>query len=140
MRRADEFRAENGFTMVEVLMVLLIMGILAAIAIPVFFNQREKAQDSDAKLAAKTAQTAMETWGVDHDGDYTPAPTAAQLQAIDDTLPASLGISGVSANGYTVTASSESGRTFSVMRAGGGFSHPCSASGGGCPSDLDWGG
>ena len=54
MRRADEFRAENGFTMVEVLMVLLIMGILAAIAIPVFFNQREKAQDSDAKSVAKS--------------------------------------------------------------------------------------
>ena len=97
MRRADEFRAENGFTMVEVLMVLLIMGILAAIAIPVFFNQREKAQDSDAKSVAKTAQTAMETRGVDHDGDYTPAPTAARLQAIDDLLPASLGISGVGA-------------------------------------------
>ena len=140
MRRADEFRAENGFTMIEILMVLLIMGILAAIAIPTFFNQREKAQDSDAKLVAKTAQTAMETWGADHDGDYTPAPTPAQLQAIDDTLPAGLGISGVSANGYTVTASSDSGRTFSVMRAGSGFSHPCSATGGGCPSGLDWGG
>ena len=108
---------EEGFTLIELLVVMLILGILAAIAIPTFFNQREKAQDSDAKATAKTAQTAIETWGVDNNGTYLPAPTGAQLNAIEGTVPVTIGISGVSNNGYTVTATSDTGRTFSVTRA-----------------------
>ena len=55
---------------------MLIIGILAAIAIPSFFNQREKAKDADAKSAARTAQTAIETFATDHGGDYTTATVA----------------------------------------------------------------
>lgn len=131
---------EEGFTLIELLVVMLILGILAAIAIPTFFNQREKAQDSDAKATAKTAQTAIETWGVDNNGTYLPAPTGAQLNAIEGTVPVSIGISGVSANGYTVTATSDTGRTFSVTRNAGNFTYPCAPVGGGCPSGGDWGG
>lgn len=131
---------DEGFTLIELLVVMLIIGLLAAIAIPSFFNQREKAQDSDAKAMAKTAQTAIETWGVDHNGVYTPAPTVANLQAIEGVLPNNLGIANVTANGYSVTATSDTGRTFSVRRTGGTFTYPCSAAGGGCPSGLDWGG
>src|SRR5262249_51594978 len=57
---------EGGFTLVELLVVMLILGLLAAIAIPSFFNQRDKAKDADAKAAVRTAQTAMETYATDN--------------------------------------------------------------------------
>ena len=61
----DRAAGEKGFTLIELLVVILIIGILAAIALPAFLNQRSKAQDTEAKSAARTAQTAMETYYTD---------------------------------------------------------------------------
>ena len=66
-RTAEE---ETGFHSIELLVVILIIGILAAIAIPSFLNQKGKANDASAKELARTAQTTMETIATDNNGSY----------------------------------------------------------------------
>jgi type IV pilus assembly protein PilA len=138
--------SESGFTLVELLVVMLILGILAAIAIPAFFNQRDKAQDADAKVEARTAETAMETYATDHGGDYAGADASA-LHAIEATLPANGGSLAVSFPGgnalYEVTSTSDTDNTFSITRNDDGTKTltctvPDEA---GCPGpDGDWSG
>ena len=139
-------QSESGFTLVELLVVMLILGLLAAIAIPAFFNQRTKAQDAEAKSTAKTAQTALETLATDNNGSYATA-TRAALKTIEPTLSsASTGANTlttltVAASSYTITVSSASNNSFSIVRAtDGSLTYPCDTDGnGGCPTSGSWG-
>ena len=64
IRKAQE--NNEGFTLIELLVVIIIIGILAAIAIPVFLNQRKKAQDSAAKADVATVGKEIATYFVDN--------------------------------------------------------------------------
>jgi len=134
---------DEGFTLIELLVVMLILGILAAIAIPTFFNQREKAQDSDAKAMARAAQTAIETYATDNGGSYAGA-TVAALNTIEPTVQAAgtnaVTVVAATGNSYTVRSASATGRNFDITRtAASAFTFPCAPTGGGCPSG-GWGG
>src|ERR671925_880829 len=79
------FREEKGFSLIELLVVILIIGVLAAIAIPAFLNQRGKGDDAEAKSVAISAAKALEVCSTDQNDSYATCTTAT-LEEIEATL------------------------------------------------------
>ena len=62
-RRRDE---EEGFTLIELMVVVLIIAILIAIAIPTFLGARQRAQDRAAQSDLRNALTTEKTFYTDN--------------------------------------------------------------------------
>ena len=67
---------QRGFTLIELLVVIVIIAILAAIAIPIFLEQKEKGFEAQMQSGLKDAATAVESYGTAHGGDYSGLHTA----------------------------------------------------------------
>src|ERR1700676_5643313 len=75
-RKNARDRGEEGFTLIELMVVVLIIAIPIAIAIPTFLGARQKAQDRAAQSNLRNALTAAKTAYVDSQNYLSDSVTA----------------------------------------------------------------
>lgn len=69
--------AQGGFTLVELMITVIVIGILTAIAIPNFIRLQEKAREASVKTNMHTFHLVAEDYSVLSDGAYATAASAA---------------------------------------------------------------
>jgi prepilin-type N-terminal cleavage/methylation domain-containing protein len=142
-RARQAFATERGFTLVELLVVVLIVAILAAIALPSFLDQKSKSQDVEAKwMAAVTAQ-ALHVWHQDHDTYAGATPEA--LTRIEPAVRTARGLTltDLTRDDFTISVDSAAGDTgggpFLIEQRGPVTERSCIQPGrGACPDDGRW--
>jgi type IV pilus assembly protein PilA len=145
-----DLREERGFTFVELLGVIILVGILAAIALPAFLNQKEGGFDAAAKSNARNLLEEVEACFTKND-DYRDCDSATELAGSGLAIgPGAGGVQVTSAtnSGFRIVATSEGRsagihRTFEIAKPGPGpvfrTCGPARARGeGGCPASGVW--
>ena len=153
-----EERPEDGFTLIELMMVVLIIAILIAVLIPTFVGAKQRAQDRAAQSSLRNALTAGRVLYSDH-GDFTDATIAAlngtepSIGFVDATTPPSgpnaVSVDPVSTTDFVLAGQSKSGTCFFVSddESVGGLgvqyaaasSGSCTASAAPAAGDPSWG-
>src|SRR5580692_5174367 len=77
-------KMEQGFTLVEIMIVVAIIALLAAIAIPNLLRARMTSNDALAKATLRAISTAAESYGTANNGQY---PVGSNLNALLTSTP-----------------------------------------------------
>lgn len=100
-------RAQRGFTLIELMIVVVVTAVLAAIAIPNFQEQARKGRRAEAVRAIGEYQLLLERWRAETP-TYGACPSGVTCSGTRPSLPTSdnytITESNVSATSYTVTA------------------------------------
>lgn len=83
MRKSNQ----KGFTIIELLVVIVIIGILVALALPQLFAAQARGRDTDRKNDLKNIQQQLESYFNDSDGGVYPATLAELVPDYMDAIP-----------------------------------------------------
>ena len=112
----------EGFTLIELMVVVMIIAVLIAIAIPSFLGFRKSAQDRSAQSDIRNVLLAEKAFWLE-DGDYTETAgdiTALEPNATVAAAPADgvyIDLNGASSDIVCVVRAAESGNTFAVWES-----------------------
>ena len=102
---------KSGFTLLEIIIVIIIVGVLASLALPRFFATVEFSKSPEALTALSVLRGSMERCYLASGGTYNPASGACSVTNIDVEDPGNspgarftYAVSGQSATGYVITA------------------------------------
>jgi prepilin-type N-terminal cleavage/methylation domain-containing protein len=120
--RRPDLAAEGGFTLLEVLVVILIIAILAAIALTQLVPKKALAQDSEAKMNAGSMYAHVESCAVTTD-DYRDCETGdPSLGSTGLAIGSAPGETKATSSGprvFRIEAASRSGNVFVIVREEG---------------------
>lgn len=78
-------RAQRGFTLVEIMIVVAILGIILAIALTTWVKQRELSQARTCQENLSKVQGAKEQWALENNQSDSATPVWSDLVAVDGT-------------------------------------------------------
>ena len=130
---------QNGFSLIELLVVMLIIGVLAAIALPAFLGQKGKSEDAEAKSNARNLVSLVDACNTGKE-DYRQCADLAGLGNIGIPYgpnPGEAEVTASASDSYTVMATSNAktagaNNTFSITRDQNGVVSRSCSGGGGC--------
>jgi len=109
-------RKKAGFTLVELVVVIMILGILAGVAAPRFLNVSSQATDNGLKQTLGVLRNAVEVYSANNGGDYPDASSTANFEAdMQPYLRAGLPKSPVGTKDNTITTGSTADDTTAWM-------------------------
>lgn len=134
-------KRDEGFTLIELMVVVMIIAVLIAIAIPSFLGFRKSAQDRSAQSEVRNVLLAEKAYWLDN-GDYTETGadiTAFEPNAIIGATPAAgvfVDLRDTDSDVLCVSRTADSGNTFSVWESasGGTYYGATDLSGADCPA------
>ncbi len=117
--KINKKKNEKGFTLIELMIVIAIIGILAAIAIPQFAAYRRRSYNSSANADLRNAATAQEAYYVDWSTYTSSVNRLLGTYGLYLSDGVSMAVAG-DVFSYTMTAYHTSGdRTYSINGPGG---------------------
>jgi prepilin-type N-terminal cleavage/methylation domain-containing protein len=118
----------KGFTLIEILVVLVIVGVMAGLAVPTYFRTIEQARTNEAKVNLNIIHTAQKIYKLNNNAYWPPSGTSTSVNDINTNLNIdissdkyNLTVGPSTASNYTATArrnKTGSTKTFTINETG----------------------